>query len=181
MFWASLVAALLALPLAVDREQWIGPRPHYAQAELALMALSTIRALMYAAYMWLAANAGAMFATLPCYAVTLWGVPWVMSLRDEQFSAWGLGRHGGQAHWAASNVIASEMRAFSLAARSSIDCHRWRARIAGTTHYQASSQIKAAAPTYLSNSPWLCVIEHKRCAAISALQCTASISILLGA
>lgn len=88
MFWASLVAALLALPLALSMEQWIDPRPPYALPELALMASSTIHALMYAAYVWLAAKAGAVFATQTSYVVTLSGVLWAMLLLDEQFSAW---------------------------------------------------------------------------------------------
>jgi drug/metabolite transporter (DMT)-like permease len=88
MFWASLLAALLALPLALGMDQWIDPRPPYGTPELALMASSTIHALMYAAYVWLAAKAGAVFATQTSYVVTLSGVLWAMLLLDEQFSAW---------------------------------------------------------------------------------------------
>ena len=88
MFWASLLAALLALPLALGMGQWIDPRPPYGQPELALMASSAIHALMYAAYVWLAAKAGAVFATQTSYVVTLSGVLWAMLLLDEQFSAW---------------------------------------------------------------------------------------------
>ena len=88
MFWASMLAALLALPLALGMGQWIDPRPPYGQPELALMASSTIHALMYAAYVWLAAKAGAVFATQTSYVVTLSGVLWAMLLLDEQFSAW---------------------------------------------------------------------------------------------
>ena len=88
MFWASLLAALLALPLALGMGQWIDPRPPYGQPELALMASSAIHALMYAAYVWLAAKAGAVFATQTSYVVTLSGVLWAILLLDEQFSAW---------------------------------------------------------------------------------------------
>ena len=88
MFWASLLAALLALPLALGTGQWIDPRPPYGQPELALMASSAIHALMYAAYIWLAAKAGAVFATQTSYVVTISGVLWAMLLLDEQFSAW---------------------------------------------------------------------------------------------
>ena len=88
MFWASMLAALLALPLALGMGQWIDPRPPYGQPELALMASSTIHALMYAAYVWLAAKAGAVFATQTSYVVTPSGVLWAMLLLDEQFSAW---------------------------------------------------------------------------------------------
>ena len=88
MFWASLLAALLALPLALGMDQWIDPRPPYGTPELALMASSTIHALMYAAYVWLAAKAGAVFATQTSYVVTLSGVLWAILLLDEHFSAW---------------------------------------------------------------------------------------------
>jgi drug/metabolite transporter (DMT)-like permease len=88
MFWASLLAAVLALPLALGMDQWIDPRPPYGTPELALMASSTIHALMYAAYVWLAAKAGAVFATQTSYVVTLSGVLWAMLLLDEHFSAW---------------------------------------------------------------------------------------------
>jgi len=88
MFWASLLAALLSLPLALGMDQWIDPRAPYGQPEFALMASSTIHALMYAAYVWLAAKAGAVFATQTSYVVTLSGVLWAMLLLDEQFSAW---------------------------------------------------------------------------------------------
>ena len=88
MFWASLLAALLALPLALGMGQWIDPRPPYGQPELALMASSAIHALMYAAYIWLAAKAGAVFATQTSYVVTISGVLWAILLLDEQFSAW---------------------------------------------------------------------------------------------
>lgn len=88
MFWASLLAALMALPLALRTDQWIDPRPPYGTPELALMASSTIHALMYAAYVWLAAKAGAVFATQTSYVVTLSGVLWAMLLLGENFSAW---------------------------------------------------------------------------------------------
>jgi drug/metabolite transporter (DMT)-like permease len=91
MFWASLLAALLALPLALGMNQWIDPRPPYGTPELALMASSTIHALMYAAYVWLAAKAGAVFATQTSYVVTLSGVLWAMLLLDEN-SAPGFGQ-----------------------------------------------------------------------------------------
>jgi drug/metabolite transporter (DMT)-like permease len=88
MFWASLLAALLALSLALGSGQWIDPRPPYGTPELALMTSSAIHALMYAAYVWLAAKAGAVFATQTSYVVTISGVLWAMLLLDEQFSAW---------------------------------------------------------------------------------------------
>ncbi len=52
------------------------------------MASSAIHTLRYAAYVWLAAKAGAVFATQTSYVVTLSGELWAILLLDEQFSAW---------------------------------------------------------------------------------------------
>ena len=46
------------------------------------------KALVYAAYVWLAARAGAVFATQTSYFVTGSGVLWAMLLLGERFSAW---------------------------------------------------------------------------------------------
>jgi drug/metabolite transporter (DMT)-like permease len=47
-----------------------------------------VHALVYAAYVWLAARAGAVFATQTAYFVTGSGVLWAMLLLGERFSAW---------------------------------------------------------------------------------------------
>ena len=43
---------------------------------------------MYAGYVWLAARAGAVFATQVAYVVTGSGVLWAMLLLGERFSGW---------------------------------------------------------------------------------------------
>ena len=88
MFWASLVGALIALPLMLLTGQWISPLPPYGVPELALIASSCVHALVYAAYVWLAARAGAVFATQTSYFVTGSGVLWAMLLLGERFSGW---------------------------------------------------------------------------------------------
>jgi hypothetical protein len=88
MFWASTVGAVLALPLTLWSGQWISPRPPYGVPELALIASSCVHALVYASYVWLAARAGAVFATQTSYFVTGSGVLWAMLLLGERFSAW---------------------------------------------------------------------------------------------
>jgi len=88
MFWASSVGALMALPLTLWSGQWISPLPPYGVPELALIASSCVHALVYAGYVWLAARAGAVFATQVAYVVTGSGVLWAMLLLDERFSGW---------------------------------------------------------------------------------------------
>lgn len=88
MFWASSVGALIALPLTLLTGQWISPLPPYGVPELALIVSSCVHALVYAAYVWLAARAGAVFATQTSYFVTGSGVLWAMLLLGERFSAW---------------------------------------------------------------------------------------------
>jgi len=88
MFWASLVGALIALPLTLWSGQWISPLPPYGVPELALIASSCVHALVYAGYVWLAARAGAVFATQVAYVVTGSGVLWAMLLLGERFSGW---------------------------------------------------------------------------------------------
>lgn len=88
MFWASSVGALMALPLTLWSGQWISPLPPYGVPELALIASSCVHALVYAGYVWLAARAGAVFATQVAYVVTGSGVLWAMLLLGERFSGW---------------------------------------------------------------------------------------------
>lgn len=88
MFGASAVAALIALPIALARGQWINPLHPWGAAEWALVASSTLHAALYATYVWLAARAGAVFATQCSYVVTASGVVWAMLLLGERFSPW---------------------------------------------------------------------------------------------
>ena len=88
MWWTSVFAALLVLPLALLTGQWIDPHPPWGAPEWALLSSSAVHALVYAAYVWLAAQAGAVFATQTSYVVTGSGVLWAVLLLGERFSAW---------------------------------------------------------------------------------------------
>ncbi len=85
MFWASLIAALLALPVALSQGQMFGLLP-FGRPEVALTISSGLHALLYAGYVWLNGRAGAVFAAQTAYFVTGFGVIWAMILLGERFS-----------------------------------------------------------------------------------------------
>ena len=87
MFAASVVGAVMVLPLVLASGQWIDPTRAFGRAEAALVLSSVIHAFMYAGYVWLARTAGAVFATQTSYVVTAAGVGWAMLLLGERFSA----------------------------------------------------------------------------------------------
>ncbi|MEY4697620.1 MAG: hypothetical protein RIT14_2048 [Pseudomonadota bacterium] len=88
MFGASLTGLVLCLPITLATGQWIDPVFAWGQAEYALILSSAIHALLYAGYVWLAAQAGAVFASQASYIVTGAGVCWAMLLLGERFSPW---------------------------------------------------------------------------------------------
>ncbi len=88
MFLASLVGAVIGLPLMVVSGQWISPFPPYGWPELALILSSSMHALLYTGYVWLAARAGAVFASQTGYIVTGSGMFWAMLILGERFSDW---------------------------------------------------------------------------------------------
>lgn len=83
---ASLVGAIMSLPLALASGQWINPLPPYGLPDLAFIASSVIHALVYAAYVWLIGRAGSVFAAQVAYLVTGFGVLWSMLLLSENYS-----------------------------------------------------------------------------------------------
>jgi len=85
---ASLLGALIALPLALGSGQWIDPLEGLGRAESALILSSTIHALAYSGYVWLIARAGAVFAAQVSYVVTGTGVLWAMGFLGERYSSW---------------------------------------------------------------------------------------------
>lgn len=88
MFLASVIGAVITLPLAIGTGQFIDPTQTWTRAEWALIASSTIHCFAYASYVWLAAKVGAVFASQTSYIVTGTGVIWAMLLLGERFSPW---------------------------------------------------------------------------------------------
>ncbi len=85
MFWASMIAAILALPVALATGQMFGLVP-FGVPEAALVFNSGLHALLYSAYVWLNGRAGAVFSSQVGYIVTCTGVFWAMGLLGERFS-----------------------------------------------------------------------------------------------
>ncbi len=88
MFLASVVGAVIMLPVAVGSGQWIDPMAAWGRAEVALVLGSVVHTLCYCAYVWLAGRAGAVFAAQTSYIVTGTGVIWAMLILGERFSPW---------------------------------------------------------------------------------------------
>ena len=82
---ASLIGAVMALPMALVSGQFIIPES-LAAPELALLASSIIHALVYSAYVWLVGRGGATFAAQVSYLVTIFGMFWAMVLLGERFA-----------------------------------------------------------------------------------------------
>lgn len=85
---AAFTAAVLVLPLALVTGQFIDPFAGWGRAEWALVGSSAINAVAYSSYVWLAANAGAVFAAQTSYIVTGAGMVWSMILLGERHSPW---------------------------------------------------------------------------------------------
>ncbi len=88
MCLASIVGAVIMLPVAVGSGQWIDPLAPWGRPEWALVAGSAVHTLCYCAYVWLAGRAGAVFAAQCGYIVTGTGVIWAMLILGERFSPW---------------------------------------------------------------------------------------------
>ncbi|MFN6976946.1 MAG: DMT family transporter, partial [Gemmobacter sp.] len=83
MFGASVTGAVLCLPVTLATGQWIDPLAPWGVAERALVLSSCVHALVYAAFVWLVARAGAVFAGQTAYLVTGAGVLWSVVLLGE--------------------------------------------------------------------------------------------------
>jgi drug/metabolite transporter (DMT)-like permease len=82
---ATIVAMMVALPLALASGQWIDPTNAWGAPEFALVLNAVINVAMYVVYIWLAQVAGAVFAAQTGYIVTVSGVGWAALLMGERF------------------------------------------------------------------------------------------------
>lgn len=94
LFGASLLGAVISLPLAVFSGHFIDPRPPWGLPDMALGLSSLIHVAVYTAYVWMVARAGPIFAVQVSYLVTGFGVLWAVLLLGEAFSGWVWGAMG---------------------------------------------------------------------------------------
>lgn len=85
LWGASLVGAVVSLPVALASGQWIDPRPPYGIPDYAQIAASVMHVLVYTGYVWLVGRAGPVFAVQISYLVTLFGVCWAYLLLGESY------------------------------------------------------------------------------------------------
>ena len=88
LFGASVVGALIALPLAIGTDQMIPAHFPLIQADYVLFINSLIHVVVYASYVWIIGKAGAVFAGQVAYLVTGFGVLWSILLLGERYSGW---------------------------------------------------------------------------------------------
>jgi drug/metabolite transporter (DMT)-like permease len=91
---ASIVGAVMALPMAITTGTWIDPRPPWDAPDYALIASSVIHAFVYTGYVWLVGRAGPVFAGQVSYLVTGFGVVWAMLILGERYSGFFWGAFG---------------------------------------------------------------------------------------
>lgn len=85
---ASIIGAIVTLPLALATGQFLSPLRIYAAPEWALIASSLIHVVVYAIYVWMVGRAGAVFAVQVSYLVTGFGMVWAMVMLGESYSSY---------------------------------------------------------------------------------------------
>ncbi|WP_298843389.1 DMT family transporter [uncultured Roseobacter sp.] len=86
LYGASLMGAVLMLPVAVLSGQWIPPAAALTIEGQAHVLASVIHVLVYAGYVWLVGRAGAVFAVQVSYLVTGFGVLWAKMILGEAYA-----------------------------------------------------------------------------------------------
>ena len=84
LFGASIIGAVVALPLALATGTWVDPLA-WGAPEKAIVVNSVIHAIVYSAYVWMISAAGAVFAAQVGYLVTGFGVIWSMIFLGERY------------------------------------------------------------------------------------------------
>lgn len=88
LFGASLVGAIVSLPLALLSGQFISPMPPYGLPDVALLMAALIHVVVYTTYVWMVGRAGPIFAVQVSYLVTGFGVIWAILILDESYTGW---------------------------------------------------------------------------------------------
>ena len=88
LFGASLLGAVVSLPLAVGSGQFIDPTPPWRLPDAAILLSALIHVLVYTAYVWMVGRAGPVFAVQVSYLVTGFGVFWALLILNESYSGW---------------------------------------------------------------------------------------------
>ena len=86
MFGASVAGLILCVPVVILTGHWFAMPMPPGRPEVALILSSALHALLYCAFVWLAATVGAVFAAQSAYIVTAAGMIWAMVLLGERFS-----------------------------------------------------------------------------------------------
>jgi drug/metabolite transporter (DMT)-like permease len=85
---ASILGAIISLPLALASGQFFVLRPSLGAPDQALIASAVLHAFAYSTYVWLVGVAGAVFAAQVSYMVTLFGLCWAMLFLGETYTGW---------------------------------------------------------------------------------------------
>ncbi|WP_420860924.1 DMT family transporter [Algirhabdus cladophorae] len=83
---ASVVGAIVMVPVTLATGQWISPLPGYGVADLGIVASSLAHVAAYVCYFWLIGRAGSVFAIQVSYLATGFGVLWAMVILSETYS-----------------------------------------------------------------------------------------------
>ncbi|OSQ51166.1 DMT family transporter [Marivita geojedonensis] len=85
---ATLVGAVITLPLALMTGQFIDPRGPWGAPDAAIVATALLHAGAYTSDVWLVGRAGPVFTVQVSYFVTLFGVTWAMLFLGESYSSY---------------------------------------------------------------------------------------------
>jgi drug/metabolite transporter (DMT)-like permease len=86
LYGASVIGALVILPVTLLSGQWIAPQAALTPEGQAHVASSVIHVFVYAGYVWMVGQTGAVFAVQVSYLVTGFGVIWAKLLLGEAYS-----------------------------------------------------------------------------------------------
>lgn len=85
---ASVLGALISLPLALGSGQFFVLWPPLGAPDMALIVSAVFHAFAYSTYVWLVGLAGAVFAAQVSYLVTLFGLGWAILFLGEAYTGW---------------------------------------------------------------------------------------------